>query len=181
MGTLTKVLIGFVGILIALVVLSVFLPATAHVERSIVVKASPNEIFPYVNNLKAFNRWSPWFERDPDAQYEFTGPSNGVGMKMKWQSESDRVGSGSQEIVESRAPDFVATRLDFGQQGAANAEWRLEPSNGSTLVVWGFDSELGSNPMSRYFGLMMDSFIGADYEQGLENLKTLVESEISAN
>ena len=42
--------------------------------------------------------------------------------------------------------------------------------------MWGFDVELSRNPIERYFGLMFDSMIGADYERGLENLKKLVES-----
>ena len=44
-----------------------------------------------------------------------------------------------------------------------------------TKITWGFDSDLGMNPIARWMGLMFDSWIGADYETGLANLKNLVE------
>jgi len=31
------------------------------------------------------------------------------------------------------------------------------------------------NPMGRWMGLMMDGWVGPDYETGLSNLKSLVE------
>ena len=35
---------------------------------------------------------------------------------------------------------------------------------------------MGMNPMGRWMGLMMDGMVGADYDQGLANLKALVEA-----
>jgi hypothetical protein len=34
---------------------------------------------------------------------------------------------------------------------------------------------MGVNPVGRWMGLMMDRWVGADYERGLANLKALVE------
>ena len=53
----------------------------------------------------------------------------------------------------------------------------LKPEGNQTQVTWGFESELGLNPMSRWMGLMMDNWVGGDYERGLVNLKTLVEQQ----
>eukprot|EP01023_Acetabularia_acetabulum_P038207 TRINITY_DN36513_c1_g1_i1.p2 TRINITY_DN36513_c1_g1~~TRINITY_DN36513_c1_g1_i1.p2 ORF type:complete len:157 (-),score=35.49 TRINITY_DN36513_c1_g1_i1:16-486(-) len=36
---------------------------------------------------------------------------------------------------------------------------------------------MGSGPMGRWMGLMMDRWVGADYEQGLQNLKAVVEQQ----
>ena len=69
----------------------------------------------------------------------------------------------------------VETALDFGDQGTATATFDLEPEGSETKVTWGFSTDLGFNPVARYFGLMFDSWIGADYEAGLANLKALVE------
>jgi hypothetical protein len=35
---------------------------------------------------------------------------------------------------------------------------------------------MGSNPLNRWFGLMMDRLVGPDFEAGLANLKRLAES-----
>ena len=34
---------------------------------------------------------------------------------------------------------------------------------------------MGARPAGRWLGLMMDNWVGADYERGLSNLKALVE------
>ena len=48
--------------------------------------------------------------------------------------------------------------------------------NGGTGVTWGFKTEL-KGAMERWFGLLFDRWIGADYEKGLAKLKALVEKE----
>jgi hypothetical protein len=36
---------------------------------------------------------------------------------------------------------------------------------------------MGMNPVGRYMGLMMDRWVGGDYERGLLQLKAQVEAE----
>lgn len=153
------------------------LPGDVEVQRETMIEAPPSEVFDLVNNFENFNRWSPWYERDPDGEYRFEGPPAGVGAKMIWASDKPEVGQGSQEIVESVENELVRTKLDFGEMGEANAFFELEPTGEHTKVVWGFDTDLGLNPVSRYFGLMFDRWIGADYEQGLARLKVLAEQQ----
>ncbi len=176
MNTLKKVLLGAIGIIILFAVIGLFLPSQTHVERSITINAPPDKVFPLINNFREFNRWSPWAERDPNTEYRFEGPVAGVGAKMFWASENPQVGSGSNEIIESIANSRITTALDFGEMGTANAVFTLEPVEQGTQVTWGFDVEHGVNITNRYFGLMMDKWVGADYVAGLANLKTLVES-----
>ena len=95
---------------------------------------------------------------------------------MNWSSANPGVGSGSQTITRLEPGRTVETALDFGVQGTANASIDLEPAGAGTKVTWGFTTDLGFNPIYRYFGLMFDSWIGGDYEKGLAKLKTVVES-----
>ncbi|NOT42962.1 MAG: hypothetical protein HOP13_20990 [Alphaproteobacteria bacterium] len=177
---LRNILIGLV-VLIVLVVGGAYLtPQNAHVERSTIMAASPEEVFSVVNDLSRFNEWSPWAKLDPKAKYTMEGPPSGVGAKMSWTSADANVGSGSQEIIESEQFSLVKTKLDFGDQGAAIATFTFAPAEGGTKVTWGFDTDLGMNPISRYFGLMMDGMVGKDYEAGLSNLKTIVEKGAKA-
>ncbi|MGI9335497.1 MAG: SRPBCC family protein [Gammaproteobacteria bacterium] len=176
MKILKKSLIGLVGLVILVAIVGFLLPGSVHVERAITVNAPPEKVFDLVNSYENFNKWSPWYDRDPDAEYRFEGPASGVGAKMHWKSEQRDVGSGSQEIIESRPGRLVRTALDFGAQGTAIAFFEFEPEGNNTNVTWGFDSEFGNNIIGRYMGLMFDGWIGADYEQGLANLKRLAES-----
>ena len=105
----------------------------------------------------------------------FSGPDEGVGAGMAWNSENPQVGTGSQEIVVSVPDERVETALDFGPMGTAKAAFLLEAAGGATRVTWDLEADMGNDPMGRWMGLMMDRWVGADYEQGLTNLKTLVE------
>lgn len=176
MKMLKRILLFVAGLVVLLAVIGLLLPAQSHVERSVVIDASVETVFPLVNNFHEFNRWSPWAKRDPDTQYRYEGPDSGVGAKVIWASDNPQVGAGSQEIVESEPNSRVATALDFGDMGGAQAAFTLEPKGRGVRVTWMFDVEHGMNPVNRYFGLMMNMWVGADYEAGLANLKALAES-----
>ena len=153
-----------------------FLPNAQHVERQIVLDAPASDVFPYLNDFHQFNKWSPWAKLDPNARYTYSGAQQGIGAKIEWQSEYQSVGSGSQEIVDARQNDYLKTRLDLGAGEPATATFRLIESAGKTTLTWAFDAQL-NNIVSRYFGLMLDQWVGAAYETGLSDLKMLVEAD----
>ncbi len=100
----------------------------------------------------------------------------GVGNKLTWASEHPQVGNGTQEITASVENERVETALDFGSMGTADAFFSLKANGDVTDVTWGFTTDMGSNPVSRWMGLMMDKWVGGDYETGLNRLKALVEA-----
>lgn len=162
-------------LLILLVLIGLLLPSSAEVERSIVIDAPPGKIFPHLNGMRAFHAWSPWSRIDPDTEYRFSGPEQGVGSRMTWQSGNAQVGRGSQEITASVPEQRVETRLVFGDQGNGSAVFMLEPEGNSTRIVWQFRTEFGWDLFNRYVGLMLDTLIGTSYDKGLKELKSLVE------
>jgi uncharacterized protein YndB with AHSA1/START domain len=174
-----KMLLKYTGVAIVLTLaIAYILPGKIQVERATVIEAPPEHVFELVNSFESFNQWSPWYERDPEGHYRIEGPEHGVGARMIWASEKPDVGSGSQEIIESVPDRLVRTKLDFGDMGDANAFFQIEPRGDElTHLVWGFDTDLGLNPVSRYVGLMFERWIGPDYEHGLAKLKTLAEEK----
>ena len=74
---------------------SPLLPSTTHVERSVVIERSPDQVFAALDSFERFSAWSPWAEYDPQATYTFEGPASGVGALMRWAGKR-AVGSGSQ-------------------------------------------------------------------------------------
>ncbi|HEV8701591.1 MAG TPA: SRPBCC family protein [Candidatus Polarisedimenticolia bacterium] len=176
MRVLKKLLIVLVVLAAVLGGIGLLLPRRVHAERSAVIDAPRATVFVLLNGYASFNKWSPWFELDPQAKYTYDGPATGVGAKMSWAGDPKKAGSGSQEIVESRPYELVRTRLDFGSEGKADAQFTLTPEGTGTRVTWGFETDLGMNPVSRYFGLMIDRMVGSDFEKGLAGLKKLAES-----
>ncbi|HMW96641.1 MAG TPA: polyketide cyclase, partial [Flavobacteriales bacterium] len=64
-----KTILIILGSLIALwLVLSLMGPKDSHLERSTVIKASPNTIFEYIRFLKNQDEWGVWYKMDPNAK-----------------------------------------------------------------------------------------------------------------
>ena len=174
-------LLIFVAVVVGvLVVIGFVLPDAAHVERSVTIDRPPSQVFTVLNGFRRFNEWSPWFDKDPNAKYTYSGPAVGVGAKESWVGNKD-VGTGSQTITESKPYESIKAALDFGEMGQANATYTLTPSGQGTKVTWGLDINAGGKLIGRYFNLMMDSMVGKDYEKGLAKLKTFVEGMPAAD
>lgn len=174
MKFLKFLLLGLIGLFVLLAIIGQFLPSSARVERSIVIERSPDLIFPVVNSFERFNEWSPWHGIDPNAKYSYSGPASGVGANMKW-SGNDQVGTGSQTITASEPDKRVAIELQFGDMTPSKVEMLLAPEGNGTRVTWTLESAFGYDLAGRYFGLVLDKFVGADYEKGLAQLKSVIE------
>jgi len=173
---LKKLVLAVVVLVVLLAGIGMLLPRQVHVERSVVIDAPRATVFALVDGFKQFNKWSPWAALDPNAKYTREGPEFGVGARQSWAGDPKTVGSGSQEIVEVKPLELVKSHLDFGDKGLATAQFALAPETTGTRVTWSLDSDMGAGPIGRYFGLMMDRWIGNDYEKGLAGLKSLAES-----
>jgi hypothetical protein len=153
-----------------------------HIERSIDIPRPAATVFTVLNSYRSFAAWSPWAQRDPDAVYEFSGPASGPGARLSWHGDPRLVGTGWQEIIESRPHSLVRMRLDFDQQGVAQSYFQIAATETGTHLTWGFDTDLLEGQgwigglLARYFGLFFDKWIGTDYELGLTRLRAYLES-----
>jgi effector-binding domain-containing protein len=177
-----KLLYSIVIIILIFIIVGLFLPRNIHVERSVQIDRPASMVFTLLNGYSSFNTWSPWAARDPSAEYEISGPANGVGATLAWVGNPRLTGSGRQEIIESQPHRMIRIRFQFDQQGEAITYYSLDDINGVTELTWGFDTDVTEGQglfggiMARYFGLFFDRWIGSDYEEGLSNLKRLAES-----
>ncbi len=74
------------------------LPGEFRVQRSLVVAATPSEIFPYLNNPSKWPSWSAWNPKKyPHLNYQHQGPSSGVGAVQTW--TEPQMGDGRLEIL----------------------------------------------------------------------------------
>ena len=163
-----------VAAVVVLALVAFALPREITVSRSITINAPASKIFPLVNDLRKHS-WSPWVQLDPNAKFAYSGPTQGKGQKVNWQSDRDDVGTGSQTITASETNKLIETALDFGKHDTATAGFDLEEGGNKTNVTWRFKTDAGNNPVMRWMGLMFDTWIGENYEKGLANLKELAE------
>ena len=177
MAIIKRVLIGIVALLALFFVVGFLLPKDIRVERSLEIGAPPQAVFEMVNDFRQFNSWQPWALIDPATRYVYEGPATGAGSRMIWYSDHPEVGDGIQEIIASEPYSRVRTNLDFGMQGTATADYLIDESDGGAVLTWTLETNMGDNPIMGYVGLMMDGMVGTAYEQGLANLKEILESQ----
>lgn len=171
-----RLLAAVAAVAAALAVASYLLPREVVVTREILIEAPPERVFPHVNSLQRMAAWSSWLEIDPTIKRGFSGPRQGVGNRMTWMSGDRRLGTGRQEIVESRADRQVTMRLDL-DFGVAMSRIDLAPSDGGTRVAWRFHADMGSTPIRRCLGLLVKRRVAMNSREGLLRLKELVEAE----
>ena len=178
-------LLGLVGVvlvmLIAFVVYVAGQPGHVHVERSKVVNATPQDIWPYLSDLRKFTTWSPWEGIDPNQKVEYSEPSSGVGAWYTWAGNKD-VGKGKMQITAAEEPNKVAESLEFIEPFESKADVVLttEAVAAGSKVTWGFDTDM--NFMGKMAGVFMpfDSSLGADFSKGLDKLASLAEADAKA-
>ena len=175
MKTSRKVLLIVLLIPIVLAIVSLFLPSHYRVVRRLQINARPEVVFTNINTLKTWPEWTAWtVERYPDMKISFAGPESGAGAIYTWEGKSS--GSGLLKLTRSDPDKSIAYDLDFEHgKYVSRGAIGLEPSGNSVKVTWTNEGDLGRNPVSRYFGLFMDKFMGPDFEKGLQNLKQRVE------
>jgi hypothetical protein len=167
------------AVIVVLVVVVAMQPPTFRVTRSAVIAASPVRVFEEVNDLHRWEAWSPWQKLDPNMTQTYDGPQAGVGSAMAW-SGNGKAGQGRMSITESRPAELVRLAIEFIRPFRANhaAEFTFEPVGGGaeTRVNWNMSGD--KNFMSKVFGMIMnmDKLIGADFEKGLAQLKTITQA-----
>ncbi len=97
-------------VLSALCLFAATRPDDFRITRSITITAPADVVFTQINDLHAWQAWSPWAKKDPNAQVSYVGPQAGKGSSFQWAGNSD-VGEGAMTIIESRLDQLVQFRL----------------------------------------------------------------------
>lgn len=134
---LVKIILVLLILIGLFLIVASFQPNDFKISRSTLVMAPVDKIFPQVNDLKAFDKWNPFMEADPQAKVTYEGPNSGIEMSSTW-SGNNQIGAGKNTIVESRSNQLVGMRLDFERpmKNTANVQFTLEPQAQGTLVTW---------------------------------------------
>lgn len=177
MKKLVRVFIWIAVTVGILILIGAFLPGTVSVSRSVTINAPASSVYAVLNDLKTYNAWMPWNQKDPAMKMEYSPNTRGQGAWYKWESQNDEVGKGKLSISASIKDKFVNTSLEFeGFDQPSAGGWELSESNGKTTVIWKMDAVMGHNPLNRWLGLFFDRMIGPDFENGLSQLKTKIEN-----
>ena len=172
-------LYGLVAIILIVAVFCVVValqPAHYHIERTATVNAPATVVFNQVNDFHKWDAWSPWAKLDPNMKQSYEGAPAGTGAMYSWTGNS-QVGEGRMTITDSKPGELIKIKLDFIKPfTATNAtNFVFTPQGNQTSVKWTMDGD--NNFVGKAFGLIMnmDKTVGADFEKGLAQMKTVAE------
>ena len=176
-----KIVLGTLAVLVVAVAVFVTVvamrPSEFRVERTARISAPPAAVFAQVDDFHNWQAWSPWKKLDPAAKITYEGPAKGTGAIFKWVGNSE-VGEGSMTITESQPDERIQIKLDFVKpfEDTSNVNFRFKPEGDQTVVTWTMEGR--SNFLSKAICLFMDmdQMIGGNFEEGLANLKGVVEA-----
>ncbi len=174
MKVLKRIALLLLGIIVVMALIGFFLPSKVRVERSVLIKAPAAVPFSLVNDLKQWPLWSPWYKMDSLAPYTYAEKTVGLGASFSWTSEHRKVGKGKLTIVEEKPAEHLTIELDMeGWKTPIAFDFKAEGE--ATKVTWYMEQDMGYNVFGRWFGLMMDAMMGQDFENGLNDIKTVSE------
>lgn len=151
-------------------------PGEFRIERTGSFAALPETVFAQINDFHYWKAWSPWAKLDPNAVETHEGAPAGVGAIMSWNGNK-KVGAGRMTILDSKPHESIRIKLEFlrPMRATNQSEFTIRPANGGSTVLWSMTGKNGF--VGKAFCMMvdMDKLVGADFEKGLANLKTIVE------
>lgn len=163
------------GLIVALLVGAALMPKTFNIEKSVIIKKPAAETMGYVGNLNHYSKWNPWQQMDPTSKNTITGNPMSSGHKYHW--EGKKIGIGELRLLSSD-DKHIHFDLEFFKPWKSKAKdnWLFEPwgDGNETKITWQNSGELPW-PMARLMGPMINKNLNHQFEQGLNNLKKMVE------
>lgn len=177
-----KILKRIVFFLLAFVALSLivalFVKKDYAVEREITINKPKQDVFAYVKYLKNQDDFSKWAKLDPAMKKEYKGTDGTAGFVSAWKSDNSDVGEGEQEIKKITEGERLDLEIRFKKpmESTSQSYMITEAVDSShTKVKWGFYGKM-NYPMNLMCLVMsMDEMVGPDFEEGLNNLKVIME------
>lgn len=162
--TLLVLILGFLGYVATL-------PDEFRVERSAMMQAEADQVFPLINNFHEWGKWSPWENVDPNLKRTYEGPEQGEGASYSWIGNSN-VGEGKMTITESKPNELIAIKLEFFKPfaGISPTTFKLEPSGSGTKVTWTMNGKNNFIAKGMCVFMDMDTMVGTQFEEGLAKM-----------
>ncbi len=176
---LKAIALGLLVILGGVLALIAMQPSAFEVERSAAIHAPAGLIYAHIQDLHAWEAWSPWAKMDPAMKSSYEGTESGVGAITSW--DGPKAGKGRMTITAVKPDQEVDIKLEFlaPMQATNRALFTLTPDGDATNVTWRMEGSNGF--VGKAFGLLMnmDEMVGGDFERGLASLQSIAEADAS--
>ncbi|MFK7784885.1 MAG: SRPBCC family protein [Crocinitomicaceae bacterium] len=180
MRFLLKLLFLLLSIIAIVLIVGLFVDGDFSVSRKVTINQPKEVTFEYLSMIGNQQDYGVWQKKDANIVIKTTGTDGMVGFISSWDSSMEEVGAGEQEITEITDNKLIATEIRFKRPREITSQAYLEineESSNSCTVEWRLEG--GSPYPWNIFALFIDmeKEIGPDLKKGLQNLKSILESQ----
>lgn len=169
------VALALLAVVVAVIGIGLWLPSRWHVERSLLVNASPSNIHPLVEDLR---RWPEWADGPMSKSFTFSysDPAIGPRATRSWQ------GAQRGHLTLLRSDPAAGVWFESGQEGddkRGQGSITYQLSAAGTKIVWRDEGELPS-VLGPYLRDGVEQELRAHFDASLHRLKRLAEAREQA-
>jgi hypothetical protein len=176
--------LGLAALTALTLITGLFLPKEYALSRTVTIERSNADVYNYVKYLKNQSHYNVWAMMDPNQITTYNGEDGQVGFTSAWKSEIDSVGAGAQTIVAMNEGTSIDYEIIFTEpfESTMQTAMLFEPVDGSlTKVTWNFKGDMNYPFNAMLLVYDMEKSLGKDLQQGLNNLKELLEKESASS
>lgn len=153
-------------------------PSKVSISRTIAVKSQKETVLKKIGDFRCFHdEWSPWTRIEPEMEVDYKGTPGEMGHYYFWKGTKDSVGTGSMEIDSVLNNGYRHALVFSSPQESKAITWFLVNEKDSLLEIeWKMEMQIPFPGRAFMLFMNMDKMIGPDFESGLNNLKTALES-----
>ncbi len=148
-------------------------PKNMEISKSITIDKDRSFVYEVSKDFNFYQQWNPWSKMEPEAKQNITNTGREIGDVWSWEGEKIGKGSLTHELFVPN--EKIVNKLEFLLPFKATAvdEWIFEEKEGKTVVTW---NNRGNEPSPFLMRPIMNMMMGKQFEQGLADLKKLVEA-----
>ncbi|KGM57058.1 hypothetical protein N799_12780 [Lysobacter arseniciresistens ZS79] len=178
MTRLIEILISLAIVAVLFVTVGFLLPSSRHIENSVETNRKLTIVYDTISSFSRFDEWNTLALRDPGMDLKISGPEQGVGATLSYDSDVKEVGEGSWEIIEAVPNKSVTFRITDDKVGKNKVtKFILEPTgrnDRNVKITQTYDVDYGMNLIGRYAGMYVGSNFGGDMKVGLSRLSNML-------
>lgn len=155
-------------------------PNSFDVKRERIIDAPTIVIYNNVIDLKNWEDWSPWLEKNPESNISYSEPTTGVDASFSW---ADEEGTGNIKTRSTTPNNSIEQDMQFEDYKPSKMNWTFIPTHdGKTKVTWQLKSDHIPFMFKIYSILSggFDNIFGPDFGRGLEKLDSVVVDQMKA-
>ena len=132
--------------------------------------ATAGDVWQQVDDLQSWKEWNPFFSRLSPGEIEYIDSGHGKPTAMKIKETVI-------QLKEITASERIFVMRTDGKKPVING-WKFinHPGSDTATLQWYIDLDLRWYPWEKFASLLFEKSYGAQMEQGLSNLKKIVET-----